>query len=189
MWKDLEERSEALKRNPVVKHLIETPTQSFNDGIVFPEPRELDRDYSPEQIFAPLSADSSQFVGRVSGGQREKFRALRPTRNGQKPDDHQHDRAMSGREKDSSLRGSENGCAGGSDAQTEGDRVAGSRPCDEERVGETACRRLGIDRRLNDPRETDRLHRILTPEGIGEVLEPVRRVVTAINEGARLPKF
>jgi hypothetical protein len=39
MWKDLEERSEALKRNPVVKHLIETPTQSFNDGIVFPNRR------------------------------------------------------------------------------------------------------------------------------------------------------
>jgi hypothetical protein len=56
MWKDLEERSDALKRNPVVKHLIETPTQSFDDGIVFPEPKELDRDYSPEQIFAPLSA-------------------------------------------------------------------------------------------------------------------------------------
>jgi hypothetical protein len=27
MWKELEERSDAIKLNPVVKHLIETPTQ------------------------------------------------------------------------------------------------------------------------------------------------------------------
>ena len=73
MWKDLEERSEALKRNPVVKHLIETPTQSFNDGIVFPEPRELDRDYSPEQIFAPLSADSSQLSAVLAAAKGKNF--------------------------------------------------------------------------------------------------------------------
>jgi hypothetical protein len=73
MWKDLEERSDALKRNPVVKHLIETPTQSFDDGIVFPEPRELDRDYSPEQIFAPLSADSSQLSAVLAAAKGKNF--------------------------------------------------------------------------------------------------------------------
>jgi very-short-patch-repair endonuclease len=73
MWKDLEERSDALKRNPVVKHLIETPTQSFDDGIVFPEPRELDREYSPEQIFAPLSADSSQLSAVLAAAKGKNF--------------------------------------------------------------------------------------------------------------------
>ncbi|HTC14015.1 MAG TPA: DUF4011 domain-containing protein, partial [Chthoniobacterales bacterium] len=73
MWKDLEERSDALKRNPVVKHLIETPTQSFDDGIVFPEPRELDHDYSPEQIFAPLSADSSQLSAVLAAAKGKNF--------------------------------------------------------------------------------------------------------------------
>ena len=73
MWKDLEERSEALKRNPVVKHLIETPNQSFDDGIVFPEPKELDRDYSPEQIFAPLSADSSQLAAVLAAAKGKNF--------------------------------------------------------------------------------------------------------------------
>jgi hypothetical protein len=73
MWKDLEERSEALKQNAVVKHLIETPTQAFNDGIVFPEPRELDRDYAPEQIFAPLSADSSQLSAVLAAAKGKNF--------------------------------------------------------------------------------------------------------------------
>jgi hypothetical protein len=73
MWKDLEERSDALKRNPVVKHLIETPTQSFDDGIAFPEPKELDRDYSPEQIFAPLSADSSQLSAVLAAAKGKNF--------------------------------------------------------------------------------------------------------------------
>jgi very-short-patch-repair endonuclease len=73
MWKDLEERSDALKRNPVVKHLIETPTQSFEDGIVFPEPKELDREYSPEQIFAPLSADSSQLSAVLAAAKGKNF--------------------------------------------------------------------------------------------------------------------
>src|SRR5262249_16460109 len=40
MWKDLQERTDALKENAIVKHLIETPTCPFNDGIPFLEPRE-----------------------------------------------------------------------------------------------------------------------------------------------------
>src|ERR1700751_4808085 len=62
MWKDLQERTDALKENAIVKHLIETPTCSFNDGIPFLEPRELDHKFSPAKVFAPLSADSSQLA-------------------------------------------------------------------------------------------------------------------------------
>lgn len=60
MWKDLVDRAELLKRNPVVRHLIDTPKHAYGDGLPFPEPASLDREHPPETIFAPLSADSSQ---------------------------------------------------------------------------------------------------------------------------------
>ncbi len=62
MWKDLQDRTEILKRNPVVRHLIDTPKNSYGDGSSFPEPEKLDADYRPADIFAPLSADSSQLA-------------------------------------------------------------------------------------------------------------------------------
>jgi very-short-patch-repair endonuclease len=70
MWRDLVERAEILKRNPVVRHLLDTPTQGYGDGSPFPEPARLDSDYSPDAIFAPLSADSSQLsaVLAAAGG-------------------------------------------------------------------------------------------------------------------------
>lgn len=62
MWKDLNDRADLLKRNPVVRHLIDTPKHSFGDGTEFPDPGRLDHDYRPTEIFAPLSADSSQLA-------------------------------------------------------------------------------------------------------------------------------
>ncbi len=70
MWKDLVDRAEVLKRNPVVRHLIDTPKHSYGDGTPFPEPARLDREHPPETVFAPLSADSSQLsaVLAAAGG-------------------------------------------------------------------------------------------------------------------------
>ncbi|WP_286965180.1 DUF3320 domain-containing protein [Methylobacterium sp.] len=70
MWKDLVDRAEVLKRNPVVRHLIDTPKHSYGDGTPFPEPTRLDREHPPETVFAPLSADSSQLsaVLAAAGG-------------------------------------------------------------------------------------------------------------------------
>jgi hypothetical protein len=65
MWKDLQDRTEALKENSIVRHLIETPTSSFNDGVPFLEPRELDQKFSPAKVFTPLSADSSQLAAAL----------------------------------------------------------------------------------------------------------------------------
>ena len=39
MWKDLHDRTELLKRNPVVRHLIDTPKNSYGDGIGLPRTR------------------------------------------------------------------------------------------------------------------------------------------------------
>ena len=62
MWKDLNDRADLLRRNPVVRHLIDTPKHSYGDGTEFPDPGRLDDDYRPTEIFAPLSADSSQLA-------------------------------------------------------------------------------------------------------------------------------
>ncbi|MFH6780893.1 DUF3320 domain-containing protein [Methylobacterium sp. MA0201] len=73
MWKDLVDRAELLKRNPVVRHLIETPKHSYGDGTSFPEPASLDRDHPPETVFAPLSADSSQLSAVLAAAQGKDF--------------------------------------------------------------------------------------------------------------------
>lgn len=62
MWKDLQDRSEQLKANRVVKHLIEHPGEAF--AVEREEPTErlrLDEVYRPQDIRAPMLSDSSQF--------------------------------------------------------------------------------------------------------------------------------
>lgn len=60
MWKDLQDRTEQLKANRVVKHLIENPGQAFareeKDGSF----DRLDDTHRPQDILAPLLSDSSQ---------------------------------------------------------------------------------------------------------------------------------
>ncbi|MFD1330583.1 DUF3320 domain-containing protein [Methylopila musalis] len=73
MWKDLVERRDALKRSPLVRHLVDTPTHSYGDGWSFPEPASLDRDFRPDQIFAPLSADSSQLAAVLAAADGKDF--------------------------------------------------------------------------------------------------------------------
>ncbi|WP_244481084.1 DUF3320 domain-containing protein [Methylobacterium sp. Leaf102] len=73
MWKDLVDRAEVLKRNPVVRHLIETPKHSYGDGTPFPEPTRLDREHPPETVFAPLSADSSQLSAVLAAASGKDF--------------------------------------------------------------------------------------------------------------------
>lgn len=65
MWKDLVDRTDALKRNPVVRHLLETPRDPYNGGEEPPQPQELDDIVAPEDLFAPLAADSSQLAAVV----------------------------------------------------------------------------------------------------------------------------
>jgi len=67
MWKDLVERSEMLKRNSVVKHLIDTPTHTYErSGAAFVAGPEIDETVDPAELFAPLSADSSQIAAVVT---------------------------------------------------------------------------------------------------------------------------
>ena len=73
MWQDLVERMDVLKRNPVVRHLIDTPKESYGDGGGFPDPTRMDRDHHPKDVFAPLSADSSQLAAVLAAAGGKDF--------------------------------------------------------------------------------------------------------------------
>lgn len=60
MWKDLQDRTEQLKTNPVVKHLIENPGAAFATEPSKGNSIRLDDAYRPQDIFAPMLSDSSQ---------------------------------------------------------------------------------------------------------------------------------
>ena len=69
MWKDLVDRTETLKRNPVVRHLLETPREPYEGCGVPPRAEDLDATIGPEELFAPLAADSSQLSAVIGSAQ------------------------------------------------------------------------------------------------------------------------
>jgi very-short-patch-repair endonuclease len=78
MWKDLTERVDQLRENPVVRHLIDTPRETYSSDIGFPEPRSLDRDFHPERMYCPLQADSSQLSAVLAGARGKDFVLIGP---------------------------------------------------------------------------------------------------------------
>ena len=74
MWKDLVDRTNDLKRNAVVRHLIDTPTHGYaGSGDDFIEPARLDEVIDPADLFTPLSADSSQITAVVAAERGKDF--------------------------------------------------------------------------------------------------------------------
>jgi very-short-patch-repair endonuclease len=78
MWKDLTERTEQLRQNPVVKHLIDTPREAYASSMPFPEARRLDAEFSPQQTFCPLPADSSQLSAVMAAVKGKDFVLIGP---------------------------------------------------------------------------------------------------------------
>lgn len=78
MWKDLVDRSEDLKRNPVVKHLLETPREPYESDIRFVEPADIDKQYSPSDLLTPLPADSSQMAAIATADRGKDFVIIGP---------------------------------------------------------------------------------------------------------------
>ena len=81
MWKDLVERTDALRQNRVVRHLINTPEQSFSHGdgeFSFREERDLDRVYAPSDIISLLPADSSQTAASLAAAEGLDFVIVGP---------------------------------------------------------------------------------------------------------------
>ncbi|WP_233237846.1 DUF3320 domain-containing protein [Bordetella sp. LUAb4] len=78
MWKDLAERSEQLRENAVVRHLLDTPRDAYPPGAPFPQVRELDQHFDPKQVFCPLPADSSQLSAVLAASQGKDFVLIGP---------------------------------------------------------------------------------------------------------------
>lgn len=78
MWKDLVDRTDHLKENPVVRHLIETPREALRDGVDFVNPESLDDQVDPASLFTPLGADSSQLAAVVAAEKGKNFVMIGP---------------------------------------------------------------------------------------------------------------
>ncbi len=70
MWRDLEERSQDLMKNAVVRHLVERPTESFDDGVL--DVRDKER-WTPSEVFCPLDADASQLSAVLAAADGKSF--------------------------------------------------------------------------------------------------------------------
>lgn len=79
MWKDLTDRTDNLRQNRVVRHLIDNPERPF-DGAdqPFPDEHEIDRSYAPADIVMPLPADSSQVAASLAAAQGRDFVIVGP---------------------------------------------------------------------------------------------------------------
>ncbi|MBV66328.1 DUF4011 domain-containing protein [Halomonas sp. R1t8] len=78
MWKDLMDRSEALKESPVVKHLLDTPREPYDSDIRFVEAKDIDREYTPADLLTPLPADSSQMSAIATADRGKDFVIIGP---------------------------------------------------------------------------------------------------------------
>ncbi len=70
MWKDLVDRTDRLRENRLVHHLIDHPDLAYPRDGTIPAARDIDRTYKPSDLATPLPADSSQLaaVAAVAGG-------------------------------------------------------------------------------------------------------------------------
>ena len=78
MWKDLVDRSEALRSNAIVRHLIDTPRVPFPSTIAFVDGADIDRHYKPSDLLAPLPADSSQMAAIATADRGKDFVIIGP---------------------------------------------------------------------------------------------------------------
>ena len=70
MWKDLQDRTEHLKKNRVVNHLIERPRESMGASEDLATRHDMDERHQPDGLLTPLLADSSQLnaISRAGAG-------------------------------------------------------------------------------------------------------------------------
>ncbi len=73
MWKDLRDRTELLKQSPFVDHLVDRPTDAYNQETSFVTRDEVDDKINPESFYAPLNCDSSQMVAVEASSHPQDF--------------------------------------------------------------------------------------------------------------------
>ena len=79
LWKDLVDRSDQLRENRLVKHLIDGTDQvydNYNSAPVSPE--EIDRRFAPRDLMTPLAADSSQLAAVIAASEGRDFVLIGP---------------------------------------------------------------------------------------------------------------
>ncbi|MFT5287487.1 MAG: very-short-patch-repair endonuclease, partial [Planctomycetota bacterium] len=79
MWKDLVDRTDSLRANRLVRHLIDNPDQTFTSAETeFPRPEDIDRRYRPADLLTPLPADSSQLAAVLAAAEGHDFVVIGP---------------------------------------------------------------------------------------------------------------
>ena len=75
MWRDMEERAETLLQNPIVRCLVagDDPSSSKLEQLQLPDPKDLDADHPPDDVFTVVDADSSQLAAVVGAGEGKSF--------------------------------------------------------------------------------------------------------------------
>lgn len=78
MWKDLVDRTEVLRLNPVVKHLLDTPREPYGSQLAFVDGADIDRKYHPSDLLTPLPADASQMAAIATADKGKDFIVIGP---------------------------------------------------------------------------------------------------------------
>lgn len=84
MWKDLVDRTDNLRESRLVRHLVDSPTESFAGSTgsgssgAMPKPSDIDRKHAPADLLAPLPADSSQLAAVMAAAQQRDFVLIGP---------------------------------------------------------------------------------------------------------------
>ncbi len=78
MWKDLVDRTEALRNSRVVRHLMERPGASYGSPVAFVQPHQLDTEYRPSDLLTALPADSSQMAAIAAADRGKDFVIIGP---------------------------------------------------------------------------------------------------------------
>ncbi len=72
MWSNLNEHMDELEKTPLVRHLIYTPKERFDDGVEEIKADGVDS-VAVDEIIAPLSADSSQLAALLNAAAGKNF--------------------------------------------------------------------------------------------------------------------
>ncbi|NOC47321.1 DUF3320 domain-containing protein [Ruegeria sp. HKCCD7559] len=79
MWKDLVERTDQLRNNRLVAHLVDNPDKTFEGGAGDAIPAEqMDHKLAPKDLVTPLPADSSQLSAVVAAAEGRDFVLIGP---------------------------------------------------------------------------------------------------------------
>lgn len=101
MWKDLQDRTAALKQSRVVAHLIDHPGETFGRDANEDRVHGLDDTHRPQDLFTPVIADSSQLQAICTAADGKDYVLEGPPGTGKS---HQSDCSFPGFWKDRSVR-------------------------------------------------------------------------------------